>query len=176
MDQLQSTIIIITKTYNVEDYVYEMNENLNALRSNYRNNVDLTATVINPFTADSSTPGTTQFSIICDKCDSISDDALIVRDTFDIIIAETLRITVDLIKKFEPLYEVRQNIMEYASILFEDLEGVITAIEKQQTEISSFFVTGSELDEKYRETWIAFFLSFTLIIVSLPICGMLCKC
>ena len=68
-----------------------MNENLNTLTINYVNNLNLTATVINPFSTDSSIPETTQFTIICDKCDSIWS-SIDCRDEFDKIVAETLRI------------------------------------------------------------------------------------
>ena len=145
---LESTLLIIKKTYDVEDKVDEMNNNLNILRTNYVNNVDLTATVINPFTVDSSSPVTTQFTIICEKCESISDEALDVQDEFDKIVAGALRLLVTTIQKFEPLYDIRQLIKEHASYLFEDLDGVITTIQQQQDAISEFFETASDLDSQ----------------------------
>eukprot|EP01083_Nonionella_stella_P008552 24678_1 len=170
---LETTFSIIVKTKDVESHVNDFNEALHVLTTDYVDALDLTATVINPF--DSIGNDTYTFTIQCAACHDLTDSALEIGNEFDTIIVRTLEVLVNTIKQFEPLIELRETIKEHAEVLFTDLDGVVQTIEGVQTDVSNAFVTASELDSKYRETWVTIFLCFTLILVVLPCIGMIIR-
>ena len=168
---LDSTVSIILKSYNVEQYVKEMDEKLEKLGTNALRNMDLTATVMNPFNSARST----SYSVPCAACKSVSDSSNPIKDKFNTVVSVALDAISETIIKFDPLQAAKHEIQSRSATLFQGLDQIIDIIRDQQVGIDMFFTTASDLDSQYREKWMAVFFGFTFLIVILPVLGMLCR-
>jgi len=153
IDVLDSTLAVVLKTYNVDQYVKEMEDKLDSLESKALQNMELTTTVYDPFDEVQSR----SYTLECESCKSVSESSTGIKDAFQQVVGVALDVLSETIVKFDPLQKAKVEIQNHASTLYDALDGIIDIILEQQENVADVFTTASDLDTKYREKYITIF-------------------
>ena len=131
---LDATLDILMKNYDVKTHVDQINRKMDRLQAESLQNMELNASVMDPF----GTAPNTSFTLQCKVCESLSDSSKGMKDKFNDVISVALNAAVKAIDKFDAIEKAKKEIQSHAQPLFKALNSVINIVEQQQKGVADF--------------------------------------